>query len=848
MSDYTLSVKVELDDKLSGQLKGVKDKVSEFGEETGKADGKTSTFGDTLKAVLASNFISGAVSKITGAVKQFGSDMLQAGMNFEAQMDKVGAISGASAADMEALTDKAKEMGSTTKFTATESGQALEYMAMAGWKTEDMLNGIEGVMNLAAASGEDLATTSDIVTDAMTAFGMSADESGRFADILAAASSNANTNVAMMGESFKYCAPVAGTLGYAAEDVAVAIGLMGNAGIKASNAGTALRTLLTNMTDPTAKMSQAMDMLGVSLDDGHGNMKSFKEVMDDLREGFGQLQMPVDEFEAQMNKLDEDFEAGVYTQETYEKMQEQLIHRAYGAEGALKAEAAAMLAGKTGMSGLAAIINASDEDYQKLTESIYNSSYSLEDISSNLQQCGVDWTNYSDKAWAAQDGMSGLVDDIVYNLQTLHTPLEEIQEYLVMEYEMDPTDALAAIESVQTTMEESTGTAEQMAEQMQDNLAGAMTRFGSAMEGLELAFFERLQAPLTNMVEFAKEGVASLEKGLREEGLPGMFEAAGDIWTRFKEGVESHMPEVISTGFDIAVQLVGGILDGLPEMALGAVEMADSFVTGLINKLDDVTESGEFISNGLVEKIMSFTPKLMDAGGHLIIHLAEGAVKLAPRLVAAAAAMIWDMLKEYNDKKDDMVIAGLTLIGELAIGMGKAAVDAGKHLVEWAYKWLDDLGVIDWIQAGIDIAKGIAQGIKDAAADIWNALLGAVGDAWNGALEWLRIGSPSKRARDEIGYNWAAGIGVGFVGGMDDAEATMQRSMTGTMSALTPDQVTTATSGARYETTNSNDYGNRIAGGVHITVNAARGQNEEDIADRVMNRIYSEFEQEFAYS
>ena len=132
----------------------------------------------------------------------------------------------------DALREKAREMGAKTKFSASEAAEAMNYMAMAGWKSKDMIGGIEGVMNLAAASGEDLATTSDIVTDALTAFGLKAEDSSHFADVLAAASSNANTNVSLMGETFKYAAPIAGTLGYSVEDTAVAIGLMANAGIK----------------------------------------------------------------------------------------------------------------------------------------------------------------------------------------------------------------------------------------------------------------------------------------------------------------------------------------------------------------------------------------------------------------------------------------------------------------------------------------------------------------------------------------------------------------------------------------------------------------------------------------
>ena len=218
-----------------------------------------------------------ALLPVTGAVVGLGTAAV-----------KVAAVSGATGEDLDSLREKAREMGEKTQFSASEAADAMNYMAMAGWKTKDMLDGIDGIMNLAAASGEDLATTSDIVTDALTAFGMSADESGHFADILAAASSNANTNVSMLGESFKYVAPVAGAMGYNAEDVSLALGLMANSGIKASSAGTSLRNILTNMANPTDKMSAAMDKLGIELDDGKGNMLSLREIMQNLRTGFGE--------------------------------------------------------------------------------------------------------------------------------------------------------------------------------------------------------------------------------------------------------------------------------------------------------------------------------------------------------------------------------------------------------------------------------------------------------------------------------------------------------------------------------------------------------------------------------
>lgn len=335
--------------------------------EKATAAGKTLT--KNVTAPIVAGF--GAAVKVTA--------------DFDKSMSQVAAVSGATGDELETLRDKAREMGATTKFSAADAADAMNYMAMAGWKADDMLNGIEGIMALAAASGEDLATTSDIVTDALTAFGYTAADAGHFADVLAAASSNANTNVSMLGESFKYVAPVAGSLGYSAEDVAVALGLMANSGIKAGTAGAALRTILSNMANPSEKMANAMNVLGVSLDDGQGNMKSLMEVMQDFRSGFGDVQIPMDEFTEGVARLDAQLESGEISEKKYNKEMELLVTRAYGAEGANKAMYASMLAGQRGMSALLAIVNTSDEDFEKLTESIYNSDGAAQEMADIMQ-------------------------------------------------------------------------------------------------------------------------------------------------------------------------------------------------------------------------------------------------------------------------------------------------------------------------------------------------------------------------------------------------------------------------------------------------------------------------------
>ena len=281
--------------------------------------------------------------KITAPILGLGAAASKAGIDFEAAISEVGAISGATGEDLAALEAKAKEMGATTKFSASEAAEGLKYMAMAGWDTQQQLDALPGVLNLAAASGEELGLVSDIMTDAMTAFCMEAGQAGEFADVLAAASSNANTNVGMLGESFKYVAPVAGALGFEARDTAVALGLMANAGIKSSQAGTALRTMMTNLAKPTDAMQKAMDKYGISLTNADGSMKSLDEVMLNLRESLG------------------------------------------GLTEAEQAAAAATIFGKEAMSGALAIVNASEEDYNKLSDSINDSAGAAERMAKEMQ-------------------------------------------------------------------------------------------------------------------------------------------------------------------------------------------------------------------------------------------------------------------------------------------------------------------------------------------------------------------------------------------------------------------------------------------------------------------------------
>lgn len=321
-----VDVTLRLVDKMSSPLRTAGTYLQDNARQWMKAGKQIERSGKAIAGVGTN-----LTKTVTAPIAGIGVASVKLAADFEKGMSTVQSISGATGAELDKLSQKAKEMGLKTKYSAAEATDAFKYMAMAGWEAEDMGKGIEGIMYLAGATGEDLANTSDIVTDALTAFGMKANDTKDFVDVLAQTANKSNTSVSMLGESFKYVAPVAGALQFNVQDVSTALGLMANSGIKASSAGTALRSLFTRMAKPTKESQTAMDALGISLTDSQGNMKSLDTIMRETRKSFA------------------------------------------GLTESQKAQYAAALAGKTGMSGLLAIVNSADGDFNELSTAIYNS-------------------------------------------------------------------------------------------------------------------------------------------------------------------------------------------------------------------------------------------------------------------------------------------------------------------------------------------------------------------------------------------------------------------------------------------------------------------------------------------
>ena len=630
-----------------------------------------------LKATTA--IIGGAATAVVG----IGTAAIKTGANFESSMSNVAAISGATGDELKSLTDKAKEMGAKTKFSASESADAFSYMAMAGWKTADMLDGIEGIMNLAAASGEDLATTSDIVTDALTAFGLSASDSTHFADILAKASSNANTNVGMMGETFKYVAPVAGALGFSAEDCATAIGLMANSGIKASQAGTSLRSIFTRMAKPTKEVQGAMDALRISLTKSDGSMKSLNEIMVDLRKGFSGL-----------------------TQDQ-------------------KAQMAAALGGQEAMSGLLAIVNASDDDFNKLSDSIANCDGAAADMAETMND------NLSGQITILKSGLEGLAISLYEEMQT---PLKDIvKEAQTMVQGLQEAFNDGGLDSLVTK-------AGEVMAQIVTEVAQAAPKLIGTAENLVGSF---IQGIVDHKSEFAAAGATMVAELVR-----AITDVAGDMWsagiylfTEFLQAMTDHSEEMgqsfgemiskigeaVQTNLPLIIQaakdFVAGFCQGLSEEFPGVSALIEGFLNGFIDTASTIIQGIVDVVSDLFGVIDGADPNVLEAVGYAIGVIAASIAALS--VASSVLSSVKSLFKVLGTLKGG--VSGLVgVIGKVVEGFALWKGGAGTLMEVLELEFPKVAGIFSSIGGAVQKVIGFFAEFGSSIAGIGSIIAGAI--------------------------------------------------------------------------------------------------------------------------
>lgn len=670
---FELFVKIGVDDQASGKL-------SKLSSSLGKG------------LATAAKIGTAAVSAVGSGIAALGTYAAKVGGDFEAQMSKVSAISGATGDDLQALEDKAKQLGIDTKFSATEAGQAFEYMAMAGWKTEQMLNSVAGIMDLAAASGEDLASVSDIVTDAMTAFGLSADQSTHFADVLAKASSNANTNVGLMGETFKYVAPVAGAMGFNIEDTATAIGLMANAGIKGSQAGTALRAMLSRLAKPTDEVEAAMIKLGLSITNSDGSMRELDEIMADLRKGFD------------------------------------------GLTEAEQTEIAAKLAGQEAMSGLLAIVNTSEAEYDKLTTAIYS----------------------------ADGAAKQMADTMANNLQGQFTLLKSSAEGF----------GLALYDKIQQPLTDMVSWAvdglNQLTKAFNENGVDGLVE--AAGNILSEAINEIVNG-LPKIVDLAIQIIDSFIGGINDN-LDTIVSGAISVVMTLADGILNMLPKIVQLGLDLIVSLTNGISeaitkdgfidtiidvvlqivdtltnpDTLKNLLNAAFTLIEALVIGIIENLPALIEAAIQIVLNLIDFITDADniEKLLQMTVTLIEKICDGLVSAIPQLVDAAIQIITKLCEFFLAPENIKMLLDMSFQIVLAIvqGLIEAAVQLYESIKEIASEVVSKFEETDWKKLGEDIVFFIYDGLKLAWETIkswFEEVINFISNKFEGK-DWKEIG------------------------------------------------------------------------------------------------------------
>ncbi len=703
------------------------------------------------------------------AVAGLGAAAVKTATDFDEGMSKVAAISGATGDDLDALRDKAREMGAKTKFSATEAAAAMEYMAMAGWKTEDMLGGIEGIMNLAAASGEDLATTSDIVTDALTAFGMSADDSAHFADILAAASSNANTNVSMMGETFKYCAPIAGALGFSAEDTAQAIGLMANAGIKSTQAGTALRTIMNNLAGEVKITGSALGEVTIATTNADGSMRDLSDILSDCRGAFSQLSE---------------------------------------SEQAAAAEA---LVGKNAMSGFLALMNAGEGDIEKLSSAIDSCSDTfvktvdgaIIPMSQALEE-GVEWieeyNGVSEKMAAVmQDNLGGQLTILKSQIQELAISFGEmlmpairaivskVQAFVDKLNNMSESQrkavltigliiaALGPLLVILGTVISRVGVAMQGFVKLATGVKklGVAVKAGTGIFGKLGAALGGISAPVLAVIAVIAVLVAAFKHlwDTNEEFRNAITAIWNGIVSKIQAFCQGIVDRLNALGFEFGsiVDVLKSLWDGLCQFLAPVFEAAFSVVSTVLGSVLNVITGlldvfiGLFTGNWsqmwdgvkvIFSGVWDAITGLFDTALNLLKSLAE----VVFGWFGTTWESVWTGIKSFFETIWNGIVAFFTGIWNTIVSTVTAQINAVKTVVTTVFNAIKTTATTIWngiktaISTVVDGVKSKVssafESVKNTATNLFNGIKSTATSVWNGIK--TAIVTPIEAARDKI--------------------------------------------------------------------------------------------------
>lgn len=546
--------------------------IEDVGKKSDNSKDGVSKLKDNLVNLAKEGFglvVDGA-KKAAGEIIKFAEDSVKTGAEFEAAMSSVTAISGATAEETELLTAKAEEMGATTKFTAKESAEAFQYMAMAGWEAQDMLDGIGGVLDLAAASGTELATTSDIVTDAITAMKLSAEDTAHFVDVMAAATSNSNTNVEMLGESFQYAAPIVGTMGGNIEDLSLALGIMANSGIKGSMAGNSLKNALVNLVKPTKQQTAAMAELGLITSETQTvfDEEKISKAQTKVENKLLDLEKAQNSYNAAIEKYGEDSANAENALINLQKAENNLTQAQEELSAAQQGTEKTIITGQSAFTDAYGNMKPLKEILDTLRDSLGAINVDLVDSEGNARE-------YEDIIADLEQSEEGL------------TQAEQLKNAAIIFGKQNLAGMLSIINASEEdynkladSIANCDGAAQNMSSTMIDNLQGDMTLLNSAVDGMKISLSKELTPVIRNVVQFTTSKIPDIQRFLQP-----IFKKAGDFISLALEKIPS-IAKTVKDGLSPAIDFLGEVF-----------ENTVSFGMELLDVLENVPIIGDQISN-----------------------------------------------------------------------------------------------------------------------------------------------------------------------------------------------------------------------------------------------------------
>lgn len=697
MPDYTLSAKI------TGDSSSYQKAINEADKSTEQFQKNTSSLGSKLAGGLKTGLSvsAKAIAAVSGALGTASVAAIKVGSDFEAQMSRVQAISGATGKELEELRNQAIQLGADTSFSASEAAQGMENLAAAGFTTSEIMDAMPGLLDLAAAAGEDLAASSDIAASTLRGFGLAASDAGHVADVLAENANRTNSSVAETGEAMKYIAPLARTAGISMEETAAAIGIMANAGIQGSQAGTTLRGALSRLSKPTDDMVGVMEQLGISFYDSEGKMKSLSDQVGMLRTA---MQGMTDE---QKNNV---------------------LVTLYGQES---------------LSGMLALINEGEGSLTQLTES-------FRECDGAAQQA----------ATTMQDNLQGAIEQMKGSLETLGIVLYDSLSEPLKNLAQQATEA---INQLTTAFQENgmEGLISVGGQIISNILIGIAESLPSLLENAILIIQQIVASLNENMPQLVTAGgqiLLTLISGMATL-LPTLGEFALNLITQIGNGITENAPQLVPKGIEAVLQFIEGIVSNFPQIVSTGLDMLVSLAEGIANSLPTLIAEVPKIINEFCSNIDSLLPKILSAGIQIIIALGKGIIQSIPTIIANAGEIVTAILNVITHL--NLFSTGANLIKGLGNGI-KSIFSSISSIIKNLISKIKNPFNINWGSIGENIIKGIAKGISSAIGWVVNAAKKAAKSAFNAAKSLLGIHSPSTLFRDEIGLNMALGMGIGF--------------------------------------------------------------------------------------